>query len=160
MSLVSSITRHLKETTMKAPLTLAALGLALSLSACGAAAPAPAPDTSTPPAAVQSTPAAPAPAPDGTPAQRNALKKAQSYVDLMGFSRDGLIKQLEFDQFATPDAVWAVDHAAADWNAEAAQKATSYLQTMAFSHGALVDQLVFDGFTAEQAEYGVAKAGL
>lgn len=100
------------------------------------------------------------PAPAFTAGQQNAIGKAQSYLQVAPFSRDGLIKQLEFDKFSTDDATFAVDHITVDWNAQATAKAKSYLQITSFSHQGLVDQLVFDGFTQDQAEFGVTAAGL
>ncbi|MCA9384059.1 Ltp family lipoprotein, partial [Candidatus Dojkabacteria bacterium] len=38
-----------------------------------------------------------------------AAKKAKSYQDLSGFSRDGLIKQLEFEGFTTDQAAYGAD---------------------------------------------------
>ena len=78
----------------------------------------------------------------------------------MAFSRDGLIKQLEFEGFPNEDAVYGVDHVSVDWNEQAVKKAKSYLDTMAFSRDGLIKQLEFEGFTHEQAVYGVEKNGL
>lgn len=90
----------------------------------------------------------------------NALNHAQRYLRTMAFSYNGLIEQLEFEQYSRDDAVWAVDNCGADWNEQAVKKAKSYLNTMPFSHGGLVEQLEFEGFTHEQAEYGVSQNGL
>jgi hypothetical protein len=72
----------------------------------------------------------------------------------MGFSRTGLIEQLEFEGYPTDAATTAVDSLTVDWAAEAVESAQSYLDTMPFSHSGLVDQLTFEGFTPEQAEHG------
>lgn len=98
--------------------------------------------------------------PGETLAQKNAVRKAVSYLSFTGFSRDGLVKQLEFDEFSSEDAVYGADHVGADWNEQAAKKAQSYLDTMAFSRDGLINQLKFDGFTTEQATYGVDVVGL
>lgn len=95
-----------------------------------------------------------------TASQKNAVRKAQSYLNTMAFSRDGLIKQLEFEGFPNEDAVYGVDHVSVDWNEQAVKKAKSYLDTMAFSRDGLIKQLEFEGFTHEQAVYGVEKNGL
>lgn len=92
--------------------------------------------------------------------QRNALNKANDYLDYTAFSRSGLIKQLEFEGFSNSDATWAVDNCGADWNEQAYKKAKEYLDFSSFSHSGLVDQLEYEGFTSEQAEYGVSKVGL
>ena len=104
-------------------------------------------------------------APDTTQAkesvsQSNARKKAESYLSIMAFSREGLIEQLEFEGFSNVDATYGTDAQGADWNEQAAKKAQSYLDTMAFSRSGLIDQLLFEGFTQEQAEYGVNAVGL
>lgn len=105
----------------------------------------------------------PAPEPEtpaATVAQEQAVASAQSYLGVMGFSRAGLIEQLEFDGFSNADATYGAKHADADWNAEAAESAAAYLDVMAFSRDGLIEQLRYDGFTAEQAAYGVESVGL
>lgn len=94
-----------------------------------------------------------------TTGQKNALAKAKQYLNLMPFSRSGLIKQLEFDKYSTEDATFAADNCGADWNEQAAKKAQSYISLMSFSRQGLIDQLKFDGFTQAQAEYGVSAVG-
>lgn len=101
-----------------------------------------------------------APADTATAGQKNALRKAESYLEFQAFSRTGLIKQLEFEKFATEDATWAVDHVTVDWKEQAVKKAKSYLDTQAFSRQGLIDQLTFEGFLPEEAEHGVTAAGL
>ncbi|MCW2135087.1 Ltp family lipoprotein [Arthrobacter sp. VKM Ac-2550] len=96
----------------------------------------------------------------GTISQQNALRKASDYLDYTAFSRTGLIGQLEFEEFSTEDATWAVDRVTVDWNEQAANKAKDYLDYTSFSRGGLYDQLIFEGFTPEQAEYGVSQTGL
>lgn len=94
-----------------------------------------------------------------TLAQQNAVDSAQRYLDFAGFSRTGLIGQLEFEGFATEDATWAVDYLAPDWNAEAAESAQNYLDFTSFSRQGLIDQLVFEGYTPAEAEAGVTAVG-
>lgn len=100
-----------------------------------------------------------APKPKLTMGQEQASRKAQSYLDLTGFSRTGLIEQLEFEGFSIEDATFAVDYLAPDWNAEAAEKAQSYIDMTSFSQQGLIEQLMFEGFDQAQAEYGVAAVG-
>lgn len=94
-----------------------------------------------------------------TMGQKNALDKALSYLEFTSFSYNGLIEQLEFDQFSHEDAVYAADNCGADWNEQAGKKAKSYLEFMSFSRDGLIEQLEFDGFTPDQAEYGVSAVG-
>ena len=103
----------------------------------------------------------------GTPvAREQALESAQSYLDMGGFSRAGLIKQLSSqygDGFSLVLATWAVDHSHANWNQQAVESARRYLQMGGFSRDGLIEQLTSsygDGFTYEQAVYAVNKVGL
>lgn len=92
--------------------------------------------------------------------QKNALKKAASYLDYTSFSHSGLVRQLEFEGFSTDDAKFAADHCGADWNVQAEKKAKSYMDCTSFSRSGLIRQLEFEGFTAEQAKHGADSVGL
>ena len=83
--------------------------------------------------------------------EKNALRKAGQYLDIMSFSYTGLIKQLEYDGFSTEDATYAADNCGADWNEQAAKKAEQYLDLMAFSRDGLIKPLEYDGFTLLRA---------
>lgn len=103
------------------------------------------------------------PKPKITRAQQQALESAQSYLESGGFSRNGLIDQLSSkygEDFDKKDAVWAVDHAGADWKAEAVESAESYMDSGGFSKRSLEDQLASpygEDFTRAQAHYAVEK---
>jgi hypothetical protein len=101
-------------------------------------------------------------APKETAAQANARESAAQYLDMTGFSRDGLIQQLVVGEgFSKADATYGVDAQHANWNEQAALAAKQYLDMTSFSHDGLVQQLVVgDGYTHEQAEFGVNKVGL
>lgn len=100
-----------------------------------------------------------APKPVYTLAQQNAIGKAKSYLDYSGFSRVGLIGQLEYEGYSTEEATFGADNAGADWNAEAAEKAASYLDYSSFSRQGLYDQLAFEGFTDAEIQFGLAAVG-
>ncbi|MBB2974975.1 hypothetical protein FHX49_000516 [Microbacterium endophyticum] len=106
-----------------------------------------------------------APEPVYTLEQQNALRAAQSYLDLMAFSRSGLIEQLSSEYgegYPVETATWAVDTVGADWNAEAAESAQSYLDMMAFSRDGLYEQLTSEygeGFTPDEANYALSQVG-
>ncbi|WP_425310552.1 Ltp family lipoprotein [Ammonicoccus fulvus] len=95
-----------------------------------------------------------------TVSQRQAVRKANDYLDYSAFSRKGLIDQLEYEGFSTADATFAVDNIKVDWNEQAAKKAQDYLDYSAFSRQSLIDQLEYEGFTTKQAEHGVKAVGL
>lgn len=97
--------------------------------------------------------------PELTIGQENAIRAAENYLQVMPFSRSGLIKQLEFEKFDSADAKFAVDALDVDWNEQAAISAENYLELMSFSRSSLIDQLVFEGYTREQAEYGATAVG-
>ena len=92
--------------------------------------------------------------------KRNALSRASYYLNITSFSRDGLIKQLEYEGFTTEDATYAVNNCGADWYEQAAKRATEYIDGSSFSYIGLVNELKHDGFTVEQAEHGAASVGL
>lgn len=96
----------------------------------------------------------------GSLSKSNAKAKASEYLEFSSFSRSGLIDQLEYSQFSTDDATYAVDSSNVDWNEQAAKKAQEYLDFSSFSRAGLKDQLMYSGFTPEQAEYGVSQTGL
>ena len=92
--------------------------------------------------------------------QSSAVRKAEEYLSMNeGFSRDGLIGQLEYDQFSEEDASAAVSSLNVDWNQQAALKAKQYMSMQGFSHSGLVSQLEYDKFTAAQAEFGASAVG-
>ena len=93
-----------------------------------------------------------------TSAMYNAIDAASSYLDYRAFSRSGLIDQLEYEDYATADATFAVDYLKVNWNEQAFKSAKSYLDYSSFSLQGLIDQLVYEGFTYEQASYGANKA--
>ena len=100
-----------------------------------------------------------------TTGQRAALESAQSYLSMGGFSRAGLIGQLTSkarEGFKMADAVWAVNHTDADWNAQAVGSAKSYMDMGGFSRASLISQLTSkagEEFTPKQAAYAAHKVG-
>ena len=87
-----------------------------------------------------------------------ALKAAERYLRYSAFSEEGLVSQLEFEDYSTEAARYAVENVDVDWNEQAVKKAESYLEYSSFSPEGLVSQLEFEGFTTEQAQYGVDQA--
>lgn len=92
---------------------------------------------------------------------KSALKKAETYCNLMHMSKAAIYDQLvsEYgEQFSTQAAEYAIDHLEADWNANALAKAETYSDTMHMSKAAIYDQLVSEygeKFTPEEAQYAV-----
>ena len=89
----------------------------------------------------------------------DAVSRAKSYIKSSGFSRDGLVDQLEFEGFTKEEAEYGADNCGADWFEMAEKKAKSYIKTMGFSRDGLVDQLEYNQFTKEEAEYGADNCG-
>lgn len=100
------------------------------------------------------------PAPSETISQKNAIKKAKSYLGYSSFSRDGLVSQLEYEKFSHTDAVYGADNSGANWNEQAVKKANQYMEYSSFSRASLIEQLKYEKFTQEQAEYGASAVGL
>ena len=95
---------------------------------------------------------------NATTGQKQAYKKALSYLRFTSFSYPGLIEQLEFDGFSTEDATFAVDNCGADWNEQAVNKGKSYLSFTSFSKDGLIEQLEHDGFTSVDRVKYLAKS--
>lgn len=121
---------------------------------------APAADEPTPAPEPEPEPEPKAEEPKTTVSQDNALRTAKDYLNLMAFSHEGLIDQLEYEGFSNEDAVWAADNCGADWMEQAEKTAANYLDLMGFSRSELIDQLIFDGYTQEQAAHGADSVGL
>ena len=85
-----------------------------------------------------------------TMGESNALRSAGSYLSFSAFSYEGLIDQLEFEEYTTEEATYAADNCGADWKEQALKSAKNYLSFSAFSYTGLIDQLEFEGFTNEE----------
>ena len=91
------------------------------------------------------------------------MESAQSYLDMSGFSRKGLIQQLSSsagEGFSKADATFAADHVDVNWKDEAVESAQSYLDMSSFSRDGLIEQLsssAGEGFTLAQAQYAVGQ---
>ncbi|MHC9510702.1 Ltp family lipoprotein [Kangiella sp. M94] len=97
--------------------------------------------------------------------QKNAVRSAQQYISVQGFSRNGLIEQLSSDYgdgYNVSDATVAVDSMNIDWNKQAVRSAKQYLSIQGFSCKGLIEQLSSsygDKYTKSQATYGAKQAG-
>jgi len=102
---------------------------------------------------------------DLTGPQKNAVRSANNYLNMAGFSRSGLIEQLSSpygDEYDVDDATAAVDSLSVDWNEQAVRSATQYLQLSGFSCRGLIEQLSSEygsKYTNSQATYGAQQAG-
>ena len=94
-----------------------------------------------------------------TAGKKNALNTAKNYLSIMPFSYDGLIDQLEYEEYTTEEATYAADNCGADWNEQALKAAINYLDVMPFSYSGLISQLEFDQYTTSQATYGADHCG-
>lgn len=100
-----------------------------------------------------------------TAQQKNAVRSAQQYLSMTGFSRAGLIQQLSSDYgdgYKVADATVAVDSLNVDWDKQAVRSAKQYLQMQGFSCRGLIQQLsssAGDKYTKSQATYGAKQAG-
>ncbi|MBO4497589.1 MAG: Ltp family lipoprotein [Lachnospiraceae bacterium] len=83
--------------------------------------------------------------------EQNAYKSAKSYLSIMAFSREGLIRQLEYEGYSTTSAEVAIDLLEIDWIEQAKKSANSYIHTMPFSKTGLIHQLEYEGFSTSDA---------
>ncbi|GAA2880365.1 Ltp family lipoprotein [Enterococcus casseliflavus] len=96
---------------------------------------------------------------EGSSEQRRAIARAESYTNLMAFSRARLIQQLEFEGFPHNDAQWAVDQLTIDWNEQALKKANSYHSLMSLPPDNIRRLLTFEDFSEEQIDYAMTNIG-
>lgn len=92
--------------------------------------------------------------------QQKALDKANEYVDTLPLSREGLMKQLEYDGYTTDVATYAADNCSANWNKEAKEMAEQYMDSTTYTYKDMVQQLETEGFTKDQAKFGAKAVGL
>lgn len=109
--------------------------------------------------ATPETTTTPEPTASMTMGQRNALESAKSYLRFTAFSYEGLIEQLEYEEFSHEDAVFAADNCGADWYYQALKSADDYLSFTAFSYKSLIEQLEYEKFTKDQATYAADNCG-
>ena len=95
-----------------------------------------------------------------TKGQLDALARAKSYLEVMAFSKQGLIDQLKFEKFTDSEASYAAANCGANWNEQAVKKAQGYIKYLSYSKEQLISQLKFDGFTDAQARYGAQQTGV
>lgn len=91
--------------------------------------------------------------------EKNALNSAKNYLSIMPFSKQGLIKQLEYEGYSEKEAQYGANNCGANWNEQASKMAKQYLDMMSFSKSGLIEQLKYEGFTTSQAEYGAKSVG-
>lgn len=96
---------------------------------------------------------------EGSSEQRRTIARAESYTNLMAFSRARLIQQLEFEGFTHNDAQWAVDQLTIDWNEQALKKANSYHSLMSLPPDNIRRLLTFEDFSEEQIDYAMTNIG-
>lgn len=90
---------------------------------------------------------------------KNAVGRAQAYLNYTSFSKKGLIEQLEYEGYTRSEATYAAETVQVDWNEQCAKKAHQYLNYTSFSRKGLADQLEYEGFTASQIAYGLSAVG-
>jgi hypothetical protein len=93
-----------------------------------------------------------------TASQENALRAAESYLEVSAFSKSGLEKQLKYEGYSSSAARYGATHCGANWYHQAAKAARAYLQISSFSRSGLQQQLEYEGFTTAQARFGVRQA--
>lgn len=105
----------------------------------------------------------PAKKPSGN--DKDAYEDALIYLDMTGFSRQGLIDQLTSEWgggYSLEDATMAVNvieaNGEVDWNEQAVMAALNYAESMNYSEKTVLEELKSDmagQFTKEQAEYAI-----
>ncbi len=89
--------------------------------------------------------------------EKNALRAAKDYLEIMPLSYLGVIKQLELAKFSHSEAVYAADNCEADWNEQASKAAKTYLELMPLSRLGLIRQLELAGFSHVATTFATTK---
>ncbi|WP_082713757.1 Ltp family lipoprotein [Sporosarcina koreensis] len=90
-----------------------------------------------------------------------ALKKAETYAEMMHMSKAGIYDQLTSEygeNFPKEAAQYAIDNIVWDWKENALKKAETYAEMMSMSDSAIYEQLISEygeKFTKEEAQYAV-----
>lgn len=96
---------------------------------------------------------------EATNEQNEAAKSAVNYIETCFLSKTTLLNQLvEFEDYSTEAAQYAVDNITVDWNEVALALANNYFKVSHFSKQGLYDQLTSEygeAFTPEEAQYAV-----
>ena len=89
--------------------------------------------------------------------QANAVRTAKDYLEYSGYSRKGLIEQLqEGDGYTLNEATAGVESLDVDWREQAIRTAKDYLEYSGYSRKGLIEQLQEgDGYTLSEATIGV-----
>lgn len=90
-----------------------------------------------------------------TDIQKQAFKRAISYLKSSGFSYKKLVGQLEYEKFSHEDSLFVVDNCKVDWNEQALIYAKATLASGGISEEELKERLINDKFTSEQTEYAI-----
>ena len=97
--------------------------------------------------------------PTNIPEPEIAQNTVKPYLDIIGYSRDGLIAKLQEKGMDAQTAQVTVDAAGLDFNQQALRRAKSNLQTIAYSAKGLEEKLQAEKFSPQQAQYGVEHCG-
>lgn len=92
---------------------------------------------------------------NATETQKQAFKRAISYLSGSGFSYSQLVSQLEYEKFSHEDAVFVVDNSKVDWNEQAVISAKTTLAAGGKSEKELKEMLIYEKFSEEQANYAI-----
>ena len=80
---------------------------------------------------------------------------ANSYLDALPFSKEGLRDQLIYKKFTCEEAEYAVEFCRGDWNEEALDIANECLRESSVSKEDLKGRLLSEKFTDEEAAYAI-----
>ncbi len=86
-----------------------------------------------------------------------ACGKAAELLSHQAFSRAGLVRRLEAEDFLSDEAEYAVEQMHADWYSQALRMARTLKSDPYLTKSRLKIMLISEGFTEEEAEYGASE---
>ncbi|MDO4615210.1 MAG: DUF853 family protein [Lachnospiraceae bacterium] len=87
-----------------------------------------------------------------------ACGKAEELLSHQAFSRAGLVRRLEAEDFLSDEAEYAAEQMHADWYSQALRMARTLKSDPYLTKSRLKIMLISEGFIEEEAEYGASKA--
>ncbi len=93
------------------------------------------------------------------PTKEEATKTVQPYLDITGYSAEGLAAELQEKGMDQATAKATVEAADLDYNLQAVRRATGIMKSLAYSYNGIISKLEAEKFTPEQAKYGANNCG-
>lgn len=97
--------------------------------------------------------------PTVVPTKEAATEMVQPYLDITGYSYEGLIAKMQEKGVEEATAKATVEAADLDYNQQAVRRATGIMKSLPYSYNGIISKLEAEQFTPEQAKYAADHCG-